>query len=77
MFYYKLTKKPKLDIYIVENYTQADMSRIFLFIDALFDSPKMNVVFKVHPSVKTTFQETIIARNWQPQYAYQIKENIA
>ncbi len=77
MFHYINRKKPKLEVNIVQSFTEADLERVFLFIDALIDSPKTKVVFKVHPSVKLHFEQSIKNRNWHPSYAYNIKENIA
>ena len=77
MFYYIASKKPKLEVRIVDSYTEADLERVFLFIDALIDSPKMKVVFKVHPSCNELFKKTIQKLDWNPLYPYNIKENVA
>ena len=76
MFYYIASKKPKLEVNIVENYSEADLERVFLFIEALADTPEMTVIFKVHPSIKEKFKKTIENQCWHPLYAYNIKENI-
>lgn len=77
MFYYIKSKNPKLEVSIVENYSEADLERIFLFIDALLDNPKMKVIFKVPPSTKEQFKKTIETLTWHPLYAYNIKEDKA
>lgn len=52
MYYYIASKKPKLEVKIVKNYSETDLQRIFLFIEALMDSPKVKVIFNVDPSLK-------------------------
>ncbi|RFN60232.1 hypothetical protein [Marixanthomonas ophiurae] len=76
MFYYIASKKPKLEVSIVENCSEADLERVFLFIDALAETPEMEIVFKVLPSVKKQFTKTLMSYNWNPVYAYNIEENI-
>lgn len=73
MYYYIASKKPKLEVKIVHHYSETDLQRIFLFIEALLDSPKMKVVFKVDPSLKEQFRKTIQNLNWHQFYAYNIK----
>jgi len=77
MFYYTASKEPKLEVSIVQNYTEADLERVFLFIEAFVESPKMKVTFKVHPSVKKQFENAMKSRCLQPLYLYNIKENVA
>lgn len=77
MFYYIQSKKPRLEINIGEKYSEADLERIFLFIEAFLDSPRIKVIFKVHPLIKEQFKKTLATRLWTPLYAYHIKENIA
>ncbi|OAB76083.1 hypothetical protein [Cochleicola gelatinilyticus] len=76
MFYYIASKKPRLEVNIVENYSEEDLERIFLYIEALLDNPKMNVTFKVLPSIKEQFKQTLSSRRWNPFYAYNIQENV-
>jgi hypothetical protein len=73
MFYYKESKKPKLEVSIGEEYTETDIERIFLFIEALIVSPKAIVIFKVNPLLKQNFKEKIIKNNMCFCYNYKIQ----
>jgi hypothetical protein len=73
MFYYKVSKNPKLEVSISKDYSETDIQRIFLFIDALIDSPKVTVVFKVNPLLKEDFKEEIVKNNACSFYNYQIQ----
>jgi hypothetical protein len=77
MFYYTENKKPKLEVTISKEYTEADLDRVFHFIDALLGDSKIKVIFKVHPALKNKLQEFIVNRSWYPIYTYNIKDNIA
>jgi len=73
MFYYIASKKSKLEVSIVENYSEADLERVFLFIEALADTPEMTVIFKVHPSKKECFKELIENSSSYLCYRYNIQ----
>lgn len=76
MFYYIASNKPKLEVSIVKNCSESDLERLLLFIDALSETPDMEIVFKVLPSKKKQFTKTLLSYNWNAVYAYNIEENI-
>jgi hypothetical protein len=76
MFYYKKGKKSKLEVSIAESYSDTDLKRIFLFIDALINNSKAQVVFKVSTAIATQFKKSIENLSWHPVYVYKIKESL-
>ncbi|SDB36670.1 hypothetical protein SAMN03097699_0933 [Flavobacteriaceae bacterium MAR_2010_188] len=73
MFYYKASKKPKLEVSISKSYSEADIQRLFLFIESLIDNPNMHVVFKVNPSTKEQFTAMFEKNNLSSIYNYSIQ----
>jgi|GEM_PF-1975313 len=74
MFYYLASKKPKLEVQIIEEYTEAAFDRVILLVDALIDGPSVKVIFKVKPSLRKHVELHMAKRFWLPFFAFKIKE---
>lgn len=77
MFSYTVNKKPKLEVIISKKYTELDVERLILFIDALIVSKEIKVIFKVDPSTKKQFKSNIEKMYLNTLFAYTIKEKVA
>lgn len=73
MFHYISNKKSTLEIQIDQNFTENDLERVFFFIEALIDTPKMSVKFKVNESIKENFKQLIEKNNWYSFYGCNIQ----
>lgn len=73
MFYFKESKKSKLEVSIETNYSESDLLRVLLCTEGLIDNPKMIVIFKVNPTIKEHFKEMIEKNSWFSFYRYQIQ----
>lgn len=74
MFYYTAGTYLSLEVNVSENYSEADLERILLFVDALVDSPKMVVTFNVNTHFKEHLQDIIEHQNYHRLYTYTILE---
>ncbi|MAN59576.1 MAG: hypothetical protein CMC08_07050 [Flavobacteriaceae bacterium] len=62
---------------IIDNFSEAYLERVFMYVDALVESSNTEVIFKVSPTAKEQFNRTLATRHLQPVYTYFINENIA
>ncbi|OBX22490.1 hypothetical protein BAA08_08675 [Bizionia sp. APA-3] len=77
MFYYLASKKPKIEVSVTSIYKKSDLEKIFLFLDALIDSPLTKVIFIVHFSVLEEFTKTLLSYHDNYLYEFKIIENAA
>ncbi|MDT0645522.1 hypothetical protein RM545_02365 [Zunongwangia sp. F260] len=72
MFYYDPTKDQILEVSIAENYSELDVERLLLFINALTANSYLKVSFKIHPSVKNEFLTCLHSSIGTPRYQFNI-----
>jgi len=72
MFYCDPSKDQTLEVRIAETYSVLDLERLLLFIDALTAKSHLQVIFKIHPSVKNEFLTCLDSSVSTPSYQFNI-----